>query len=148
MGGGTVAGGGEEMGGGTVAGGGEEMVAGGRGGGTVAGGGEEMVGGGGEETGGGTVAGGGEEMVGGGGEETGGGTVAGGGEEMVGDHDSGCKVALSWFSDLDLHTAQSQGLGEGAFVEHGPLKPKGDVLLKNNYSWNEEANMLYLETAE
>ncbi|KAI3682303.1 hypothetical protein L1987_82197 [Smallanthus sonchifolius] len=37
-------------------------------------------------------------------------------------------------------------VGEGAFVEHGPFKPKGDVLLKNDYSWNKEANMLCLET--
>lgn len=27
-------------------------------------------------------------------------------------------------------------LGAGAFVEHGPFRPKGNVLLKNEYSWN------------
>lgn len=27
-------------------------------------------------------------------------------------------------------------VGEGAFVEHGPFKPSGRVLLKNQYSWN------------
>ncbi|KAL8197769.1 hypothetical protein R6Q57_024210 [Mikania cordata] len=37
-------------------------------------------------------------------------------------------------------------VGEGAFVEHGPFKPKGDVLVNNDFSWNKEANMLYLET--
>ncbi|KAF8029922.1 hypothetical protein BT93_E2360 [Corymbia citriodora subsp. variegata] len=37
-------------------------------------------------------------------------------------------------------------LGVGAFCEHGPFKPSGDVLLKNDYSWNKEANMLYLES--
>ncbi|XP_030518738.1 serine carboxypeptidase-like 45 [Rhodamnia argentea] len=37
-------------------------------------------------------------------------------------------------------------VGVGAFCEHGPFKPSGDVLLKNDYSWNKEANMLYLET--
>ncbi|KAK1427013.1 hypothetical protein QVD17_15695 [Tagetes erecta] len=37
-------------------------------------------------------------------------------------------------------------VGEGAFVEHGPFKPSGRVLVKNDYSWNKEANMLYLES--
>ncbi|CAL1369075.1 unnamed protein product [Linum trigynum] len=37
-------------------------------------------------------------------------------------------------------------VGAGAFCEHGPFKPSGDVLLQNNYSWNKEANMLYLES--
>ncbi|XP_056177488.1 serine carboxypeptidase-like 45 [Syzygium oleosum] len=37
-------------------------------------------------------------------------------------------------------------VGAGAFCEHGPFKPSGDVLLKNDYSWNKEANMLYLES--
>ncbi|KAL3755117.1 hypothetical protein ACJRO7_002223 [Eucalyptus globulus] len=31
-------------------------------------------------------------------------------------------------------------------VEHGPFKPSGDVLLKNDYSWSKKANMLYLES--
>ncbi|OWM73093.1 serine carboxypeptidase-like 45 [Punica granatum] len=37
-------------------------------------------------------------------------------------------------------------VGAGAFCEHGPFKPRGDILLKNEYSWNKEANMLYLES--
>ncbi|XP_056177487.1 serine carboxypeptidase-like 45 [Syzygium oleosum] len=37
-------------------------------------------------------------------------------------------------------------VGIGAFSEHGPFKPSKDVLLKNHYSWNKEANMLYLES--
>ncbi|XP_023876302.1 serine carboxypeptidase-like 45 [Quercus suber] len=37
-------------------------------------------------------------------------------------------------------------LGVGAFSENGPFRPSGDVLVKNQYSWNREANMLYLET--
>lgn len=37
-------------------------------------------------------------------------------------------------------------VGAGAFVEHGPFRPRGNVLLKNEYSWNKEANMLYLES--
>ncbi|KAH9675302.1 serine carboxypeptidase-like 45 [Citrus sinensis] len=36
--------------------------------------------------------------------------------------------------------------GAGAFCEHGPFKPSGDTLLRNEYSWNKEANMLYLES--
>ncbi|KAK4837172.1 hypothetical protein QYF36_003359 [Acer negundo] len=37
-------------------------------------------------------------------------------------------------------------IGAGAFCEHGPFKPSGDLLLINEYSWNKEANMLYLES--
>ncbi|XP_048495921.1 serine carboxypeptidase-like 45 [Beta vulgaris subsp. vulgaris] len=39
-------------------------------------------------------------------------------------------------------------LGAGAFSEHGPFRPSenGNVLVKNDYSWNKEANMLYLES--
>ncbi|EEF45082.1 serine carboxypeptidase-like 45 [Ricinus communis] len=37
-------------------------------------------------------------------------------------------------------------IGAGAFCEHGPFKPSGKILLKNDYSWNREANMLYLES--
>ncbi|XP_042483286.1 serine carboxypeptidase-like 45 isoform X2 [Macadamia integrifolia] len=34
-------------------------------------------------------------------------------------------------------------VGLGAFSEHGPFRPSGE---RNQYSWNREANMLYLET--
>ncbi|KAH7511719.1 hypothetical protein FEM48_Zijuj12G0012700 [Ziziphus jujuba var. spinosa] len=38
-------------------------------------------------------------------------------------------------------------VGAGAFIEHGPFKPNaGDSLFENDYSWNKEANMLYLES--
>ncbi|XVF49529.1 hypothetical protein PTKIN_Ptkin04bG0019900 [Pterospermum kingtungense] len=37
-------------------------------------------------------------------------------------------------------------LGVGAFSENGPFRPNGEVLVRNKYSWNREANMLYLET--
>jgi serine carboxypeptidase-like clade 2 len=37
-------------------------------------------------------------------------------------------------------------VGAGAFVEHGPFKPTENGLIKNNYSWNKVANMLYLES--
>ncbi|KAI4300906.1 hypothetical protein L6164_034233 [Bauhinia variegata] len=37
-------------------------------------------------------------------------------------------------------------LGAGAFCEHGPFKPSKNSLVKNDYSWNKEANMLYLES--
>ncbi|KAL9313989.1 hypothetical protein ACSQ67_019441 [Phaseolus vulgaris] len=37
-------------------------------------------------------------------------------------------------------------LGVGAFSENGPFRPNGEFLIKNEYSWNKEANMLYLET--
>ncbi|KAK8655320.1 hypothetical protein V6N13_107902 [Hibiscus sabdariffa] len=37
-------------------------------------------------------------------------------------------------------------LGVGAFSENGPFRPRGEVLVKNEYSWTREANMLYLES--
>ncbi|KAL6272462.1 hypothetical protein ACE6H2_023154 [Prunus campanulata] len=37
-------------------------------------------------------------------------------------------------------------VGIGAFGEHGPFKPSGNILLKNDFSWNRVANMLYLES--
>ncbi|XP_022921616.1 serine carboxypeptidase-like 45 [Cucurbita moschata] len=37
-------------------------------------------------------------------------------------------------------------LGVGAFSENGPFRPNGEALVKNEYSWNRVANMLYLET--
>ncbi|KAF2305436.1 hypothetical protein P3X46_004746 [Hevea brasiliensis] len=38
-------------------------------------------------------------------------------------------------------------VGAGAFSEHGPFRPSGgEKLVINEYSWNKEANMLYLES--
>ncbi|KAL3343453.1 hypothetical protein AABB24_027139 [Solanum stoloniferum] len=37
-------------------------------------------------------------------------------------------------------------LGVGAFSENGPFRPRGKGLVKNEHSWNKEANMLYLES--
>lgn len=38
-------------------------------------------------------------------------------------------------------------VGTGAFSEHGPFRPSGGgSLVRNDYSWNKEANMLYLES--
>ncbi|XP_050937445.1 serine carboxypeptidase-like 45 [Cucumis melo] len=37
-------------------------------------------------------------------------------------------------------------LGVGAFSENGPFSPNGEVLVKNEHSWNRVGNMLYLET--
>ncbi|CAL5191344.1 unnamed protein product [Lathyrus oleraceus] len=37
-------------------------------------------------------------------------------------------------------------LGVGAFSENGPFRPKGEGLVRNQFSWNTEANMLYLES--
>ncbi|PON45382.1 Serine carboxypeptidase-like [Parasponia andersonii] len=37
-------------------------------------------------------------------------------------------------------------IGAGAFCEHGPFKPSGNILLKNDYSWNKVANIIYLES--
>ncbi|CAK7340279.1 unnamed protein product [Dovyalis caffra] len=37
--------------------------------------------------------------------------------------------------------------GIGAFTENGPFRPShGGLLVRNDYSWNKEANMLYLES--
>ncbi|XP_065629573.1 serine carboxypeptidase-like 45 isoform X2 [Quercus suber] len=33
-----------------------------------------------------------------------------------------------------------------AFLEHGPFKVRGENLVRNEYNWNKEANMLYLES--
>ncbi|KAE8813221.1 Serine carboxypeptidase-like 45 [Hordeum vulgare] len=37
-------------------------------------------------------------------------------------------------------------VGVGAFSENGPFRPSGNALVSNEYSWNKEANMLYLES--
>ncbi|XP_020245075.1 serine carboxypeptidase-like 45 [Asparagus officinalis] len=38
------------------------------------------------------------------------------------------------------------GVGVGAFSENGSFRPSGKILVRNEFSWNREANMLYLET--
>ncbi|KAJ9544083.1 hypothetical protein OSB04_023790 [Centaurea solstitialis] len=55
---------------------------------------------------------------------------------------SSSKPLVLWFNG----GPGCSSVGEGAFVEHGPFKPDGSVLVKNDYSWNKEANMLYLES--
>ncbi|KAM0046998.1 putative carboxypeptidase D [Helianthus debilis subsp. tardiflorus] len=35
-------------------------------------------------------------------------------------------------------------VGEGAFVEHGPFKPSGRVLVKNGYSWNKGTQNIWI----
>ncbi|XP_059063481.1 serine carboxypeptidase-like 45 [Cryptomeria japonica] len=37
-------------------------------------------------------------------------------------------------------------LGVGAFSENGPFQPSKTILVQNDYSWNKEANVLYLES--
>ncbi|CAA0812852.1 Serine carboxypeptidase-like 45 [Striga hermonthica] len=37
-------------------------------------------------------------------------------------------------------------LGGGGLTENGPFQPSGNVLVRNNCSWNKVANMLYLES--
>ncbi|ONK78253.1 uncharacterized protein A4U43_C02F16250 [Asparagus officinalis] len=37
-------------------------------------------------------------------------------------------------------------VGVGAFSENGPFRPSGQMLVRNEYSWNREANMLFLES--
>ncbi|KAF3774011.1 hypothetical protein EJ110_NYTH47221 [Nymphaea thermarum] len=36
-------------------------------------------------------------------------------------------------------------VGGGAFSENGPFRPSGSILVRNEYSWNTAANMLYVE---
>ena len=35
-------------------------------------------------------------------------------------------------------------VGAGAFIEHGPFKPSGDNLLRNEYSWNKGLSNVYV----
>ncbi|KAH0780969.1 hypothetical protein KY290_000567 [Solanum tuberosum] len=54
-------------------------------------------------------------------------------------------------SDTDtaiyLESPGCSSVGFGAFMEHGPFQPgKDGRLIKNNYSWNLESNMLYVES--
>ncbi|KAA0053931.1 serine carboxypeptidase-like 45 isoform X1 [Cucumis melo var. makuwa] len=54
------------------------------------------------------------------------------------------KPLVLWFNGDTL--AGCSSLGGGALLEHGPFKINGEVLIKNHYSWNTEANMLYVES--
>ncbi|CAB4286259.1 unnamed protein product [Prunus armeniaca] len=56
--------------------------------------------------------------------------------------DPASKPLVLWFNG----GPGCSSVGIGAFGEHGPFKPSGDILLKNDFSWNREANMLYLES--
>ncbi|MQM02835.1 hypothetical protein Taro_035605 [Colocasia esculenta] len=44
------------------------------------------------------------------------------------------------------HWPGCSSVGVGAFSENGPFRPSGQMLVRNEYSWNKEANMLYLES--
>lgn len=35
-------------------------------------------------------------------------------------------------------------LGAGAFIENGPFRPKGDVLILNEFSWNNGLYYVYM----
>ncbi|KAI5335183.1 hypothetical protein L3X38_025316 [Prunus dulcis] len=56
--------------------------------------------------------------------------------------DPASKPLVLWFNG----GPGCSSVGIGAFGEHGPFKPSGDILLKNDFNWNREANMLYLES--
>ncbi|ESW31972.1 hypothetical protein PHAVU_002G282700 [Phaseolus vulgaris] len=68
------------------------------------------------------------------------------------------KALFYYFVESETHPASKplvlwlnggpgcSSLGVGAFSENGPFRPNGEVLIKNEYSWNRETNMLYLET--
>ncbi|TQD82668.1 hypothetical protein C1H46_031781 [Malus baccata] len=74
----------------------------------------------------------------------------------VDDHNH--KALFYYFAEADINPASKplvlwlnggpgcSSLGVGAFSENGPFRPDGEVLVRNEYSWNREANMLYLET--
>ncbi|XP_022152015.1 serine carboxypeptidase-like 45 [Momordica charantia] len=54
------------------------------------------------------------------------------------------KPLVLWLNGDTL--AGCSSVGGGAFIEHGPFKVDGETLVKNEYSWNTEANMLYVES--
>ncbi|KAI3746610.1 hypothetical protein L6452_09047 [Arctium lappa] len=60
-------------------------------------------------------------------------------------HGNGCDAAVG--DSVCFHGGPGcSSLGVGAFSENGPFRPNGQGLVRNEYSWNTEANMLYLET--
>uniref|UniRef100_A0A0D3HMD6 Serine carboxypeptidase-like 45 n=1 Tax=Oryza barthii TaxID=65489 RepID=A0A0D3HMD6_9ORYZ len=76
----------------------------------------------------------------------------------VGVDDKGQRALFYYFVEAELDPATKplvlwlnggpgcSSLGVGAFSENGPFRPSGQVLVKNEYSWNKEANVIYLET--
>ncbi|XP_042494045.1 serine carboxypeptidase-like 45 [Macadamia integrifolia] len=56
--------------------------------------------------------------------------------------DPGSKPLVLWLNG----GPGCSSVGVGAISEHGPFRTSGDRLVKNEYSWNKGANMLYLET--
>jgi len=74
------------------------------------------------------------------------------------DDDGGKRALFYYFVEADVDAASKplvlwlnggpgcSSLGVGAFSENGPFRPSGQVLVKNEYSWNKEANVIYLET--
>ncbi|KAG2557879.1 serine carboxypeptidase-like 45 [Panicum virgatum] len=76
----------------------------------------------------------------------------------VGVDDAGKRALFYYFVEAEVDPASKplvlwlnggpgcSSLGVGAFSENGPFRPSGQVLVKNEYSWNKEANVIYLET--
>nr|KYP70446.1 Serine carboxypeptidase-like 45 [Cajanus cajan] len=59
------------------------------------------------------------------------------------EEDPASKPLVLWFNG----GPGCSSIGVGAFAEHGPFRPSdNNVLEKNDYSWNKEANVLYLES--
>ncbi|TVU25219.1 hypothetical protein EJB05_27708 [Eragrostis curvula] len=76
----------------------------------------------------------------------------------IGVDDKGKRALFYYFAEAEVEPATKplvlwlnggpgcSSLGVGAFSENGPFRPSGQVLVKNEYSWNKEANVIYLET--
>ncbi|KAK8448701.1 hypothetical protein SEVIR_7G086400v4 [Setaria viridis] len=65
--------------------------------------------------------------------------------------DAGKRSLFYYFAEAEADPAAKPLVlwlngGVGAFSENGPFRPSGNVLVRNEYSWNKEANMLYLES--
>lgn len=45
------------------------------------------------------------------------------------------------YSHFDFVGPGCSSLGVGAFSENGPFRPNGDILVKNDYSWNSGTNV-------
>ncbi|XP_031478286.1 serine carboxypeptidase-like 45 [Nymphaea colorata] len=55
--------------------------------------------------------------------------------------DPSSKPLVIWFNG----GPGCSSVGVGAFSENGPFRPSGNILVRNEYSWNTEANILYVE---